>query len=212
MCCIDRLKSQPIAAVSDFLQIMRTLVHIERAVLSILLCLGVLLPVISSADKQLFIDKGVCPGERCTYCELFVAEQDFTIFQSPSRLSETVGAIAKGDAFISKTGEVHTLPQRLNVLKEHGIFRPGDELFILTYTGEAHYRARHNGKLIDSVELNNHPWSESSPYWYSCDEDNTYCWGTISGPIQSVWWIYVQSEKGKEGWIAYLDSFTSDDK
>lgn len=179
-----------------------------------LLCLitalfvGILLSVSSAAEEDLFIDKGACPGERCTYCEIIRATSEFTIYKAASKDSERIGRISVGDVFISKSGEVHTLPEPFTVIKERGIFKPGDEVFILTYSGEGYYRVRHNGKLVSGADLGDHPWSDR-PIW-RCNDDDQYCWGELSGPIQSIWWIYVQSENGAEGWIAYLDSFKQD--
>ena len=172
--------------------------------------LALVVPLVGHADEALFIDKDTCPGERCTYCELIVARNAYPVYESPSRQSDQVGTIPTGDAFVTRYGEVHTVPQRLIVTKERGKLHPGDELFILTYTGEGHYRARLNGELVEGVELLNHPWAETPAYWYDCPDDDKNCWGELTGPIQSTWWIYVESEQGLTGWIAYVDSMQPD--
>jgi hypothetical protein len=157
------------------------------------------------AEETVFVDKGACPGERCTYGVPFTAHSEFDIYESASRCSVKIGTVSTGEVFFSRTGEVHTVPTRVEILKESGVFKPGDELLVLTYEGLGFYRARHNGNLIDGFELGFDPWGDNPVI--GCEREDEYCWVGFLERIKSIWWINIQLENGTEGWIAYRDSF-----
>lgn len=153
------------------------------------------------ADEEVFIDRGACPGERCSYCDLYVADTDIVVYKSPSYGGEKIGEIRAGDAFIAKTGEVHTVPGRFTIFRKHKEFKPGDEVYVLTYLGEGFFRVRHNGELKEA-KLGFSIWG---PYDGVCDNGNE-CWGGLGEPLKSTWWLNIKSEEEVQGWIVYSSS------
>jgi hypothetical protein len=154
------------------------------------------------AEEEMFIDRGACPGERCIYCALYVADADIVVYKSPSYGAEKIGKIKSGDAFITKTGEVHTAPGRFTVFQKYKKFKPGDEVYVLTYLGEGFFRVRHNGELREA-ELGFSPWDGS---WNGqCDSSDT-CWGGLEEKLNYTWWLNIVSEKEVQGWIVYSSS------
>ncbi len=101
----------------------------------IMICISLLTCSVLADDAGLYIDKGACPGERCTYCTMYVAEKDIVLRKSPSMEAEEAGIIKAGDALLAGSGEVHVVPAKFNVYKDFNQFKPGDEVFLLTYLG-----------------------------------------------------------------------------
>ena len=145
----------------------------------------------------MYIDTGACPGEGCGYNNLYKAKVDVSIFEEPSTSSTSVGIVSAGDTFISKSGEVHTIPTRFDVRRESGPFKPGDEVYVVTYFGEGHFRVFHNGELI-SADLGFSPWGGGAGK--TCDKAE-YCFGRLAEELEFTWWLLVLSETGLEGWI-----------
>jgi len=158
---------------------------------------------ISSAEiPDIFVDKGACPGEGCTYCGLYRASQSFDLLREPSTSSEVVGKVLAEETFISKTGEVHTVPTRFEVHEASGPFLPGDDVFALTYGGEGWFRVFHNGELIDA-DLGFSPWGGGAGK--TCDKPE-FCFGQLTKDLEFTWWIFVVSESGAQGWTAHDNS------
>ena len=162
-----------------------------------------LLPEIASSEiPSTFVDSGACPGEGCGYGAPYEANAAVPIFERPSTSSKRIGEVASGDTFLSKTGEVHTVPTRFEVLSESGPFRPGDDVYALTYLGEGYFRIFHNGKLTQA-DLGFSPWGGSAGK--TCDKPE-HCFGILSEELEFTWWLFVLSETGMEGWVVADES------
>lgn len=156
-----------------------------------------LLADLRAQEMDVYVDKGACPGEGCEYCALYIAKSDVTVYKNPSSESTQVGVIAANDTFISKRGEVHTVPTRFRVRREHGGIKPEDEVFALTYLGEGYYRIFLNGEL-NRADLGFSPWGGSGGK--TCNNPK-YCWGQLDKELEFTWWMWVIAESGLEGWV-----------
>jgi hypothetical protein len=155
-----------------------------------------------SEMPSVFVDAGACPGEGCGYCALYAAKVDLPVFDKPSTSAKRVGEMHAGDTFISKTGEVHTIPTRFEVHKGSGPFKPGDDVYAVTYLGEGYFRVFHNGELV-RADLGFSPWGGGAGK--TCDKPK-YCFGQLSKELEFTWWIFVLSETGLEGWVVANES------
>src|SRR6266478_6263107 len=88
------------------------------------LFLGVLLaPVVAAQTTgeqkppNVYIDKGACPFECCTYRE-WVAHTDVTLLDSPNG-KKVVGRIKRGEKVLALTGEVHSVPLRVTAKEDY---------------------------------------------------------------------------------------------
>jgi len=151
-----------------------------------------------STVGEAYIDKHACPGEGCDYCTLYKAVSTVTVYEQPSLQAAIVGEVQPGDTFISKDGEVHSVPTPCIVDRAHDKFQPGDEIFALTYSGEGWYKVFHNGELTEA-DLGFSPWGGSGGK--TCDNPK-YCWGHLTKELEFTWWLYVITEDGVEGWVA----------
>ncbi len=164
-----------------------------------------LVAFVHSASAQIpdvYVDPGACPGEGCGYCNLYLAQAEVAVYEKPSLESERVGSLNLGDAFVAKSGEVHTVPTRFEVHREHEGISPGDEVYALTYLGEGYFRVFHNGEL-KSADLGFSPWGGSGGK--TCNEP-AYCWGRLAAELDFTWWLWVVSETGLSGWVAADDT------
>ena len=158
-------------------------------------------------DGDVFIDHHACPGEGCSYCTLYKAMSSITVYEQPSKESAVVGDVQPGDTFLSRDGEVHTVPTPFIVDREHEAFKPGDEVLALTYTGEGWYRVRHNG-VLTAADLGFSPWGGSGGK--TCNKPQ-YCWGHLARELEFAWWIRVITETSLEGWVVADDSMRAID-
>lgn len=162
-----------------------------------LFCL-LLSPSLLVADiQELFIDKGACPGERCTYCALYVAKRNIVIRKEPRRDGEEAGVISAGDAVLAQNGEVHVRPAKFNVYRDFDQFKAGDEVYLLTYMGEGYFKIRHNGEMSQG-EFGFSPWGGS---WDGECGDRDQCVGGLDDGYEWTWWVFVHTEKSQYGWI-----------
>jgi hypothetical protein len=162
--------------------------------------LALLLVLVTS---PVFVDKGACPGEGCTYGERWIAKEQARLRAGPSREAEQTVAVQPGEEVVTVSGEVHTVPSKFVVRREHEGFRPGDEVLVYTYLGEGWFRLRHNGEL-KKADLGFSPWGGSAGR--RCEEDPR-CWGILEELLQFDWWVLVRTSSGVEGWVLNAQSF-----
>ena len=160
------------------------------------------LSIVSAEEQEIFIDSGACPGEGCGYCGLYVALTGVPLYEKPSLKSKQLGEIPSGDTFVSKKGEVHTVPTRFEVHRENKSIKPGDKVFALTYLGEGYFRIFHNGSLTQA-DLGFSPWGGSAGK--TCDNPRR-CWGRLTKELEFTWWIRVIAESSLEGSVVGDDS------
>lgn len=163
---------------------------------------GLMYGTLPAQETEVYVDAGACPGEGCEYCALYVAKSDIAVYEKSSIESKQVGVIAADDTFISKTGEVHTVPTRFEVHREHDGIRPGDDVFALTYLGEGYYRILLNGDLT-RADLGFSPWGGSASR--ICDKPR-HCWGRLEKELEFTWWMWVISESSLAGWVVANES------
>lgn len=161
--------------------------------LTILLLFGNL----RAQETDVYVDKGACPGEGCEYCALYVAKSDVAVYEDPSTESKQLGEIPANDTFISKRGEVHTVPTRFEVHRQHDGIKPEDEVLALTYLGEGYYRIFLNGELT-RADLGFSPWGGSGGK--TCNNPR-FCWGQLENELEFTWWMWVIAESSLEGWV-----------
>jgi hypothetical protein len=173
-----------------------------RSMLILGIALAGVFHTLLAEERDIFIDSGACPGEGCGYCSLYVAVSDVPVYDKPTLQSRQLGTIPSGDTFVSKQGEVHTVPTRFEVHREHEGIKPGDEVFALTYLGEGDFRIFHNGELTQA-DLGFSPWGGGAGK--TCDKPK-YCWGRLTKELEFTWWIWVIAESSLEGWVVGDDS------
>ncbi len=78
----------------------------------------------ASPPPAVFIDKGACPFECCTYRE-WTVEKD-TEFYDKVDGKKIIGKVVKGTKIQGVTGEVHTVPLKIQT-------ENGREVYLLTY-------------------------------------------------------------------------------
>jgi hypothetical protein len=137
---------------------------------------------------NVYIDKGACPFECCTYRE-WAAHTDVTLLDSPNG-KKVVGRIKKGDKVLALTGEVHSVP--LRVIAQHDYpdagMKSGDTIYILHSEGEGYYKVWHDGKAFDVADF-----SEKA------------------AEPKSTWWVKLKTRSGAIGWTVDRGNFGNQD-
>jgi hypothetical protein len=159
-----------------------------------LLCGALAASVIAAqtAGKQkppsVYIDKGACPFECCTYRE-WVARTDVTLLDSPNG-KRVVARVKKGERVAALTGEVHSVPVRVVAHHDYpdaGV-KTGDTVYVLHYIGEGFWKVWHDGKL---VEIDDFPDKMSKP--------------------KTTWWVKLKTSSGVIGWTVERGNFENQD-
>jgi hypothetical protein len=115
----------------------------------ILYCLICAASAISEESAMdVFIDKGACPFECCTY-RTWNVEKETELFEKPEVHTKIIAYVKPGAKVEAITGEVHVTTGVFLVEKEFSRYRPGDILQVLTYLGEGHFKILSNEQMYD---------------------------------------------------------------
>jgi len=155
---------------------------------------------------SLFVDKGACPFECCTY-GAWTAARTLHVLQQPAVSAPVVGTVRAGTAVRALTGHVITRAGRFRVNKAHGVYEPGDVLFVYTYLGEGHFKVWFGGHFYDE-DLGFSPYGGSAGT--RCDKP-AQCWGTLQAEHQSTWWVQLLLSDGHTAWTRESHNFTGKD-
>lgn len=157
---------------------------------------------------KVFIDKGACPFECCKYGE-WVAKTDIDLKDKIDGQS-VIEKIKNNEKVHAITGEVHTIPNAVEIIRNHGKFKKGDKIYLLTYQGEGFYKTWFNGS-ISSEEILFPGFTESYEF-KNCDPLKNDCWGQIiNTKRESVWWVKLKTRKGQTGWTHQSKEFLGQD-
>jgi|SRR6267142_807125 len=171
-----------------------SLMSVRTVFISGFLLLGVLVASVIAAQTtgaqkppNVYIDKGACPFECCTYRE-WVARTDVTLLDSPNG-KRVVGRAKKGERVLALTGEVHSVP--LRVIAQHDYpdvgVKAGDTIYILHYEGEGYYKVWHHGNVVDVENF---------------DE---------AAKQKITWWVKLKTRSGSIGWTLEHSNFGNQD-
>ena len=162
-------------------------------------CVGLTVGLCCAAvfGQEVFVDEGACPGEGCQYGEIWTAREAVVLRERASPEAAVVATVEPGERVRTITGEVHTEAGRFEVQREHGDFRPGDEVLVFTYLGEGWFRLQHEGE-IKEADLGFSPWGGSAGRRCNSSER---CWGSLHEELRFDWWVLVRADSGSEGWI-----------
>jgi hypothetical protein len=173
----------------------RSLMSTRITFLSGFLLLGMLVSSVIAAQTpvekkppNVYIDKGACPFECCTYRE-WVARTGVTLLDSPNG-KKVVGQIKKGEKVLALTGEVHSVPLRVTAKDDYpdaGV-KAGETIYILHYEGEGYWTAWHDGRVI-SIE--NFSEEAKQP--------------------KATWWVKLKTRTGTIGWTVSHGNFGNQD-
>jgi hypothetical protein len=139
-------------------------------------------PAFGSEPPKVFVDKGACPFECCTYRQWNVTAET-PLFDKVSGTTEIAKA-KRGETVQGLTGEVHTVPSKVKIkIDPHGEpstteVKDGDTVYVLTYSGEGFWKVWKDGRVVDGVFQS---------------------WDKKENP-KSTWWVQIKLKNGKTGW------------
>lgn len=159
-----------------------------------------------AGSPPIFVDKGACPFECCTYGE-WTARRTVHVVEQPAVSAPIVGTVSAGTNVRALTGHVVTRAGRFRVKRAHGLYKPGDVLFVYTYLGEGYFKVWFGGRFYDE-ELGFSPGGGTDGS--RCDK-SADCWGTLQAEHQSTWWVQLLLSDGRSAWTRESHSFTGKD-
>jgi hypothetical protein len=181
----------------------------KSAIVAPLLALGAvsLHAADSKPPPEVYIDKGGCPFECCTYRD-WTVDKETVLHAAPDAQSGTVGTIKPHDAVRGVTGEVHAKPTHFTVRRAHEGYQPGAVLTVFTTSGEGFYGVWRNGR-VESLALGLSPDGDTGGE--TCTKSSDWCWGTFDHPLQIDWWVKIKRADGLIGWSNEADHFGNKD-
>ena len=108
-----------------------------------------------------YVDKGACPFECCTY-RRWKTDKTTVAYATPDKNAKTVGKFVAGSSVVAITGEVRTVPGKYLITKAHGKYKPGDVLWVYTPLGEGFYKVWFKGRMYqEEMEYMSGPFEQS---------------------------------------------------
>ncbi len=165
---------------------------------------------------SVYIDNGACPFEGCIYGKWYAIE-NINIFDK-IKGSARIGTIPKGKIVDIHTGEVHVVPNKVQILKDslvrfydvskQSLFqdikvKKNEELYLLTPLGEGMSKVWYAGKIY-IIDAN---W-----IYVSSSHLPSECWGTVDRAVTMEWWAPFKMESGLHGWIKIDKNFCGNDQ
>lgn len=153
-----------------------------------------------------FVDKGACPFECCTYGK-WKTEKKIVLYARPDKRSKIVGSVPAKMNVTALTGEVRTIGGRFTVKKPFEKYQPGDVLWLYTYSGEGVFKIWFKGKMYEEN-------LGFSPYGGSMGDRcqvEAQCWGELDKNLDQTWWIKIRTRKGLIGWTTQSEDFSGAD-
>jgi hypothetical protein len=130
-----------------------------------------------SAPPKVYVSKGACPFECCTYQD-WTARRPLSLLDRPG--GRSIARIADGEQVLALTGEIHAKPLRFRVRRSgpHDDGVPaGSVVYLLHPVGEGFWLVWFKGKAV------------------RIDPD-------YGGPVSSYrWWAKVKTRSGQIGWV-----------
>jgi hypothetical protein len=136
-------------------------------------------PAPSTAPPQLYISKGACPFECCTY-QRWIANRTVALMDHPG--GKSIGQVRKRDKVLAITGEVQTHPLSFQI-KEKGPDKEaepvpvGSTVYLLHPVGEGFWLVWFRGRII-----------QMDPQYVG------------PGPDYQ-WWAKIKIKSGQSGWV-----------
>jgi hypothetical protein len=159
-------------------------------------------PTPPKALGAVYVDRGVCPGECCTYRE-WSALRPTSVVAAPGS-TEVKATIARGEKVAALTGEVHTTPIPARVLQEKTLGKGkkvavGDTVWVLTALGEGMAKIWVNGKVVEGEAL----FVYEEDCHRAAPADVELCWAVSDATPgkRDPWWVKVRTAGGVEGWV-----------
>ncbi len=173
------------------------------------LILLMLLPLAFAPQAKppaVYVDKGACPFECCTYRQ-WTTDKTTVAYATSDKNSKVIGKFVAGKKVVAITGEVRTVPGKYVIIRAHGRYKPGDVLWVYTPLGEGHYKVWFKGRMYDEeLDYVSGPFEQTFP---RC-EDAKDCWGKLETEIKSDWWVKIRSGSFV-GWTNEPDNFGNKD-
>lgn len=160
-----------------------------------------------SYHPSVYIDKGACPFECCVY-RTWEVKKDTVLYAKPDKKSRIIGKCKRGSNVTAITGEVHTKAGKFKVKKKFETYKPGDIIWVYTYTGEGNFKVWKDGKFVD-LNLGFSPYGGSNGSRCEVDKD---CDGELEKRLDFTWWIKIKTPNGTIGWTFESSKFSGSDR
>lgn len=160
----------------------------------------------TSSHPLVYIDRGACPFECCVY-GTWTVTKDTPLYARPGKKSPAIGKCLRGSTVTAITGEVHTKAGKFKVKKKFETYKPGDIIWVYTYTGEGNFKVWKEDKYID-LNLSFSPYGGSNGSRCEVDKD---CYGELEKKLEFTWWIKIKTSDGTIGWTFEPSHFKDKD-
>jgi hypothetical protein len=138
--------------------------------------------------QQIFIDKGVCPFECCTYRQWKVKKT--TILYDKPEGTQQIAILNPGDSVKGMTGEVRSIPVKMRATHNISMtdIKADDIFYVINYIGEGSWKIWHKEKFTTVHQAD----------------------VKITKP-ETTWWVKVKDAKGNIGWSLSDGNFSNQD-
>lgn len=155
-------------------------------------------------SRGVYVAKGACPFEGCDISVAWRAEHPDRLYAAPGS-DAVVAGVRKGERVKVLATEYHAHPRRGVVTATVEPFAKGDVIWTLGPEGEGYTSVWRSGEFLTLP-----------PEAPGMEGDVPVAWDP-EPEISDIWWVQVQTPKGKVGWLkdpagyACMDSLGGDE-
>ncbi len=156
-------------------------------------------PAPAPADDGVYIARGVCPFECCTYRE-WVLETPATVRPAPNGDAPAAFTLDTGTTIRADSGNVYVTSPGIVIADrpfpvaespDAPVVAAGDTLYLLDSMGEGFFHTRYRGRIYES----------SGAAWFGGGPPGSTTSGRLVRGAESDWWVHVTLTDGRTGWI-----------
>jgi len=145
-------------------------------------------------------------SDRCSYEQKWKAEKDVLLFDKIGGRKKT-GVVKKGETVTTLAGERHIVPTPMKVVFQHGDYKVGDQVYLLTPLEEGEQKVWWKGRVI-TEDVN---FLYDTEHNGTCSPPAEKCWGRILGEQSEQRWVKIKQNNGSIGWTKAISDFDNSD-
>lgn len=124
-----------------------------------------------------------------------------TLFKARDTGGEILTRVGKGEKLRLLRVVSEITPVKVAVVRDHGPFLAGDDLYLLNSLGEGFYRVWHYGRILEVGMTGVSTFFAGSADQSACPAGENDCWAEVPSHDNERWWAEVITRDGQRGWL-----------
>lgn len=130
------------------------------------------------------------------------ARTEAALFNARDTSAERLARVGSGDKLRLLPVVSEITPVKVAVIRDHGPFLAGDDLYLLNSLGEGFHRVWHYGRVFEVDMTGMSTYFAGSADLSVCPAAEPDCWAEAPSEDNERWWAEVATRDGQRGWLA----------